>query len=156
MGRRGAIALLLLASTLVAGCAGSQMTSPPSLINEQAPDAGPSPQGYQLSTSEQKYDCKKLAGVMQVRILQIRGYDSRRQASAAARGMQSITTPIFGGSTAEMDPDGQYRKDVAMLKAYNQRLAQKNCNTFDLESDLKGTGLLDAPRPLRPGKKQGK
>lgn len=154
MSRLAAFAFLLTAAALTGGCAGSQMAKPPSLITDQPPAPGTAAgQGYQLSESERKYDCKKLAGVMQVRILQIRGYDSRKKASAAARGMQSVATPVFGGTTAGMDPDGQYRKDLAMLEAYNRRLAEKNCNTFDLATELKGTDLFDMPRPKDPSKK---
>ena len=35
--------------------------------------------GYQLSEDELKFDCKKLTGLMQIRILQMRGYDSEQK-----------------------------------------------------------------------------
>jgi hypothetical protein len=50
--------------------------------------------------------------------------------------MQAVATPIFGGTKEGLDPDGQHRKDLAMLEAYNQQLASKNCKTFNLEAEL--------------------
>jgi hypothetical protein len=76
---------------------------------------------------------------MQIRILQIRGYDSNKKASAAARGIQTWATPIWGGTKEGVDPDTQYRKDVAMLEAYNRQLAAKKCKTFDLDAELNTT-----------------
>ncbi len=62
--------------------------------------------------------------------------------------MQSLTTPIFGGTKEGVDPDGQYRKDRAMLEAYNRQLAVKQCKTFDLDAELaiKSTDVTPAPR----------
>ncbi len=94
---------------------------------------------YQLSEAELKLDCSKLTGTMQIRILQLRGYDTNKQASAAARGLQALATPIFGGTKEGVDPDAQYRRDVAMLEAYNRQLASKKCKTFYLASELAAT-----------------
>jgi hypothetical protein len=142
--------LVLMAATLTCGCAGSQTEQPPSLLTDPALSSNPSPFAYQLNERELKYDCKKLTGVMQVRILQIRDYDPSQKASLAARGVQSVATPIWGGTTAGIDPDGQYRKDLAMLEAYNSRLASKNCKTFDLAAELKSRGPDDMPSPQAP------
>ena len=90
------IAVALLAGAALAGCASTTAEPPPSLISDSPPPA-PATTGaiparagsYQLSAEEQKYDCRKLTGLMQIRILQVRGYDSNRKASMAARGMHS-------------------------------------------------------------------
>ncbi len=60
--------------------------------------------------------------------------------SAAARGVQALTTPICGGTKEGVDPDAQYRKDLAMLEAYNRQLAFQKCKTFDLDAELSATG----------------
>lgn len=148
--RQGALSLLLTAAALACGCASSQSEAPPSLLTDTPQAADAAPPAYQLSERELKYDCKKLAGVMQVRILQIRDYDSSKKTSAVARGMQSVATPIWGGTTAGIDPDAQYRKDLDMLEAYNRQLAAKNCKTFDLDAELKSRGATDMPRPTSP------
>ena len=73
--------------------------------------------------------------------------DGSRDALHAARGVQSVTTPIFGGTTVGIDPDGQYAKDLAMLQAYNDLLAQKQCKTFDLEAELNRSDTKATPTP---------
>ena len=104
--------------------------------------------GYQLSEEELKFDCKKLTGTMQIRILQMRGYDTNKKTSTVARSLQSLTTPIFGGTKEGVDPDGQYVKDRAMLEAYNRQLGVKQCKTFDLDAELaiKSTDVTPTPR----------
>lgn len=143
MRRLRARAVAAVTSALACGCAGAPVDTQPSLVGDAPPSAssdivtGTVPaSGYQLSENELKLDCRKLTGLMQIRILQIRGYDSSKKTSAAARGMQSLATPIWGGTKEGIDPDGQYRRDRAMLEAYNQRLADKHCKTFDLEAEL--------------------
>ena len=135
-----------IASAVVCGCAGAPADTKPNLVNDIPPAAetgvvtGALPTtGYQLTEDEQKYDCRKLTGLMQIRILQVRGYDSNKKTSIAARGMQALTTPIFGGTKEGVDPDAQYRRDVAMLEAYNRQLASKQCKTFDLAAELAAT-----------------
>jgi hypothetical protein len=104
---------------------------------------------YQMSEQELKYDCKKLTGTMQIRILQIRDYETSKKTSTLARTAQAVATPIWGGTTVGIDPDGQYRKDLAMLQAYNQRLADKRCKTFDLAAELQSRGAHDMPAPTQ-------
>jgi hypothetical protein len=143
-----AFGLMLMASAFACGCASTSGDHPPSLVSESPLAGDAPPSAYQLSEREQKYDCKKLTGVMQVRLLQVRDYEQSSKPTLAARGMQTVATPIWGGTTTGMDPDGQHRKDLAMLQAYNAQLAAKNCKTFDLDAELKGRGLLDMPRPV--------
>ncbi|KAB2939988.1 MAG: hypothetical protein K8F92_09770 [Hyphomicrobium sp.] len=143
-----------LASALVCGCAGAPVETKPNLVNDLPPPSdggvvtGALPTaGYQLSEEELKYDCRKLTGLMQIRILQVRGYDSNKKASIAARGMQSLATPVFGGTKEGLDPDAQYRKDLAVLEAYNRQLANKQCKTFDLAAELAATAdVTPTPR----------
>ena len=107
---------------------------------------------YQLSSGEQALDCKKLKGRMKVRILQVRDYEDRGKATIVARTMQSAATPIFGGPSYGTNPEGDYRKDLAMLEAYNKRLAEKNCKTLDLKAELSAPVRKTAPTPLPPSK----
>ncbi|MEI9899500.1 MAG: hypothetical protein WDN31_04450 [Hyphomicrobium sp.] len=148
-----------MASALVCGCANAPADIKPNLVSDTPPAAadlttGTLPaSGYQLSEEELKYDCRKLTGMMQIRILQVRGYDSNKKASAAARSVQSLATPIWGGTKEGVDPDAQHRKDLAMLEAYNQRLATKQCKSFDLAAELAATDdATPSPRNKPPGK----
>jgi len=145
--------LLLIAGACLAGCAAGPGEAPPSLINDSMPaSTAPAPAAYQLSPQELGYSCKKLTGVMQVRILQVRRYDPAENPTMAARSVQGVATPIFGGTTVGIDPAGQHQRDLAMLEAYNGQLARKNCKTFDIAAELKKTDPLDTPQPTVPAR----
>lgn len=106
---------------------------------------------YKLSAEELGYDCKRLAGRMQVRLLEARSYDPSQKSSALSRGMQSATKPVVGlllgkASGYSADPDTNHANDIAMLRAYNARLAAKGCRTYDLDAEL-GPG----PKSTLPG-----
>lgn len=152
-----ALIVAALVGALVCGCAGGPADTKPNLVSDvPAPSSsmvtGSLPgSGYQLSGEELKHDCSKLTGLMQIRILQMRGYDSNKKASAAARGMQAFATPIWGGTKEGVDPEGQHRKDLAMLEAYNQRLAEKRCKTFNLAAELAATSDT-TPTPVSTSK----
>lgn len=154
--RLRAMVVVPLASALVCGCASAPADIKPNLVSDTPTPGGvvtgalPSG-GYQLSDDELKFDCKKLTGTMQIRILQMRGYDSNKKASAAARGIQTWATPIWGGTKEGVDPDAQYQKDLAMLEAYNRQLAAKKCKTFDLATEL-NTKTDTTPQPHDPAK----
>jgi hypothetical protein len=144
------------AATPSPASAGASTTAPTTTATVIAPPAPPAAASattpvaagdYQLSEQELKYECKKLTGIMQIRILQIRDYDPKKQTSAVARNAQALATPIFGGTTVGTDPAGQYRKDRAMLEAYNRRLAEKKCKTYDLAAALQSSPQHEVPRP---------
>lgn len=111
----------------------------------------PAEGSYQLTAAERDMDCRTLTGRMAVRIMQLRDYENRHQASLVSRAIQSTTSPVFfGGSSAGLDPDGRYRRDRAQLVAYNGLLAEKQCANFDLDAELK-PGAKEPPR-TRPSK----
>jgi len=144
----------VVASVLACGCASKNVDAPPNLVSDIPPPSDGlttgalQGSGYQLSEEELKFDCKKLTGTMQIRILQMRGYDTNKKTSTVARSLQSLTTPIFGGTKEGVDPDGQYLKDRAMLEAYNRQLGVKQCKTFNLDAELaiKSTDVTPTPR----------
>lgn len=105
---------------------------------------------YVLSAAEEKLDCKKLTGTMQVRILQLRDGDKIGPGSTAAQLMQGAAAPIFGGTTYGSSPAAERARDLAMLDAYNKRLVEKGCPSYDLKSAMSGT---ETPRPTVPGSK---
>jgi hypothetical protein len=150
--KRAKIGMAVL-TALLGGCASAQVGSGTPLAAQGPPPTagmvtgGIQPAGYQLSKEEEKYDCRKLTGTMQIRILQIRGQQSQNRASVVARSLQSLATPIFGGSKEGVDPDAQYARDRAMLEAYNRQLASKRCPTFDLDTELAETRNEVTPTP---------
>jgi hypothetical protein len=122
-------------------------------VAQETPKSGPSGTAvghYELSKAELALDCRKLTGKMQIRILQIRDYVQRAKTSTVSRLAQQGLTPIYGGTQYGADPDAQYRRDLAMLYAYNRQLAAKKCNTFDLDAELKPQPIEHTPRPVGP------
>jgi len=157
--------LLLLAAALLPGCAGADSAAlapaAPATTAEQkaaipaaAPPAtaapGLQPDGtYVLNRSELALNCKKLAGRTVVRILQIRDYELSRKTSFASRQAQKIVTPVFGGTGYGADPDADYRRDRAIVEAYNRRLAEKRCKSFDLVKELQPKPAAESPELVR-------
>ena len=135
------LSVILLA--LLAGCAGASSPISTSAADPAAPAAAGA-----LSAEDQALDCGKLTGRMQVRLLQLRGYRDRNKASGIARTMQQVATPVFGGTSAGTDPDGRYAADVATLRAYNARLAELKCPTYDLEKELAAKPSDPTPQPV--------
>ena len=147
--RIGTLGAALMTAIIASACAGTPVEKIPSLISDATSDGGDDGT-YVLSPQELAYSCKQLTGTMQVRILQVRSYNAQNDPTLAARGMQIVATPLFGGTTTGINPQGQHRRDLAMLEAYNRRLAAKNCKTFDLEAELRKTDPADTPRPSVP------
>ncbi len=143
-----------LAALLLGACA-----SQTGVVASPAPTATPVAEtvtrlpsaSYQLKPEELALDCKKLTGRMAVRIVQIRDFASRSQSTSLSRGLQTAMKPAFGGLGEGADPGGRYARDRAMLEAYNQRLAEKNCANFDLDAEL-DPNAKEPPR-TRPLKK---
>lgn len=106
---------------------------------------------YQLTPADLALDCKKLTGRMAVRIVQIRDYRTRAQTTLVSRTIQSSTATVLGGSLEGTDPDGRYARDRAQLEAYNRRLAEKDCPSFDLDAAL-DPNAKDPPTTRRAAK----
>ncbi|CAA2138654.1 hypothetical protein HYPP_01066 [Hyphomicrobium sp. ghe19] len=107
-------------------------------------------------TPDDKLNCKQISGRMQVRILQLRGFADRKQASGLARGIQAGMAATFGNLSHGTDPQGAYAEDIKSLQAYNQRLVAMGCKSYDLDSELNKTDLLATPSPTIPAPKKKK
>jgi hypothetical protein len=147
----------------LAGCASqsASMMPPSAMITQTGSNPGaetvsalPPPgtaDGYQLTASELDLNCKQLTGRTAVRIVQLRDYASRAKTTALSRSIQGASSTMLGGTMAGVDPDGRYVKDRAMLAAYNKRLVEKNCPSFDLETEL-DPSATEPPRVRMPDK----
>ena len=102
---------------------------------------------YNLNEEELALDCKRLTGRMQVRILQIRDYDTSTKGTMFSRLLQSATTTIIGGTKEGASPSDRYVHDRAVLEAYNRQLAAKGCPMFDLDAELKPKPVNETPAP---------
>lgn len=144
----------------VAACVGAcssgtaQVAEPSPIRADLLPQIGPKVAArdanatYQLSADELKLDCKKLNGKMQVRILQVRDQRERTLTSKTAQAIQSTVVPVFGGSPYGANPGDDFKRDKAMLEAYNAQLAAKNCPTYNLETELQPRSIRDTPQPV--------
>lgn len=156
--------LLVIIGALLPACAGVDSAAlapaPPAAAAEQSaarpasapttPAPGLQPDGtYILSPSELALNCKKLAGRTVVRILQIRDYEFSQKTSFASRQAQKIAAPVFGGTSYGADPDADYRRDRAMVEAYNRRLAEKRCKSFDLMKELQPKPAAESPQLVK-------
>jgi hypothetical protein len=140
--------LVLLASCTSSLPEGGAPGTAPAAPSAGATGALPS-ESYVLSAEELALSCRKLTGRMQVRILQIRDYEQRPKPSPVSRLAQRAATSLHGGSRHEVDPDGEYRRDRAVLEAYNRRLAEKKCKTFDLSAELRPKSVRETPTPTK-------
>jgi hypothetical protein len=122
-----------------------------SLLGSAMARAGDATSTYTLTREELALDCGKLTGRIAVRIRQLRSARADAPTSMVGRGLQSVTAPLIGGTKHGIDRAGDEARDLAMLKAYNARLAEKRCPTFDLAADL-APGNTALPRPVRPAK----
>lgn len=157
MRRLGRVAFMLTMASLCAAAspvlgADSPKISPTIIPSFNMPDLSAANSAYKLSPEELAYDCKKLTGHVRIRIRQLRSTRADTKTSGIARGMQHAATPIVGGTMRGIDPDGDNARDLAMLKVYNGRLAERSCPAFDLER-LLAPGNTDEPLPAPKAKK---
>lgn len=142
--------LPLAASLLVAGCGTVGETigtiSPAAKLKDPAETAAiqPLPAGYKLTEAELKLDCPKITGQMRVRIATMRGDYAGQSGTFTSRTIQSVTTPVFGGTARGSNPIRELQQDRARLEALNKRLVEKSCNPLDLDAELRG----EPPAPM--------
>ncbi|MEZ5899752.1 MAG: hypothetical protein R3D51_09680 [Hyphomicrobiaceae bacterium] len=101
--------------------------------------------GYQLSPEEQEYDCKRLAGHLQIRILELRSRLSDTQTSQLSRSLNTVGSATMGGSSFGLDPKSDRARDVAQIRAYNDELVTKHCRSFDLAKAITGDDMPPSP-----------
>lgn len=91
---------------------------------------------YVLSTSEKGLDCKQTTGSMLITIARLKDKIQRERPSDLSTNLKSAVVPIYGGSTYNMDPDGEMAREKAKLRAYNGHLREKGCRQLDVEAEL--------------------
>ncbi len=127
----------------LAGCAGNVASGG---------DAGLLPQGYSLSAEEKALDCRRLTGRIQVRLLALRGDEYKVQPSATAQSMRSATSAALGTDTAK-NAAVRTSTDRPVLDAYNTRLVELGCPSFDIGKELEARPSAPTPFPTVPAKK---
>ena len=110
------------------------------------------PQTYTLSAEEKALDCRRLTGRVQVRLLALRGEDYKAQPSAAAQSMRSATSAALGTNTAK-NAATRTATDRPVLDAYNARLVELGCPSFDIGKELEARPSAPTPYPTMPARK---
>jgi hypothetical protein len=62
----------------------------------------------------------------------------------------------FGNLSHGVDPQGEHDDDIKALQAYNQRLVELGCKSYDLKSELNETDPHQTPTPTVPAPKKKK
>jgi hypothetical protein len=149
--------VVLATAVALSACAGSSehpdaslataaASRPPTPVSAAA--IPPAAAGYKLTAAEEKLDCPKLTGQMKVRIANMRANVAQGSGTNTSRAIQSVATPVFGGTTRGLDPAADLAMDRAKLEAFNKRLAERKCKTLDLDAELRG----EAPPATAPAK----
>jgi len=125
--------------------------SPTAIPSFTLPDVSASNSAYSMTPEDLAFDCKKLTGIIRVRIRQMRSASGDSGSSQLARGLQYATRPVTVGTNRGIDPAGDSARDLAQISAYNKRLTEKNCPAFDLAKEL-APGNTAPPAPIRAAK----
>ncbi len=104
---------------------------------------------YVLSAEEQALDCRRLNGRLQVRILELRGEEFKTQPTAVSSGMRSVTSTVLLTGTAA-NADERRARNRPMLEAYNRRLGELGCPSYDLTKELAARPSAPSPSPTIP------
>ena len=159
-------AVLLVSALALAACAAAMPGyEPPSkhnqhrLANAGSVSGGLQPDGtYALSDDELKFDCKRLMGATQIKILQLRHRALRPEPSTASRWIGGTTDSVgrgvdkvLGKSPGPSVTAEEFTRERAHLEALNRALASRNCGSFNLAAELKPEKGSEMPTPI--GKK---
>jgi hypothetical protein len=126
----------------------SRKTIAPTIIpNFNQPDLSAKNSAYTLTAEDQKLDCKKLSGHIQIRIRQLRSTSVDKPTSGLSRTLQQAATPFVAGTTRGINPHGDNARDLGMIQAFNGQLKAKGCQAFNLDADL-APGATHTPRPI--------
>ncbi|MDX2306771.1 MAG: hypothetical protein NW216_00875 [Hyphomicrobium sp.] len=111
--------------------------------NPFAPAAGPLP----LVTEEERaFDCDRINGRMQVRILAMRGAEHKSGASDFSNSTRTVLGNVPGNAAAS-GAEARTGAERAKLDALNALLAEKGCPTYDLEKELAQRPSAAPPEP---------
>ncbi|MGE5267649.1 MAG: hypothetical protein ACM3L9_09820 [Deltaproteobacteria bacterium] len=133
----------LLSAVALAGCAGTGSAGGAQLIDG----------AYSLSEEEKALDCKRLTGRIQVRLLSLRGEEYKVQPSEVSQSMRTATSTAMGTDTAK-NAAARAASDRPMLEAYNKRLVELGCPSFDISKELAARPSAPTPLPTIPAQKR--
>ncbi|MFN3744231.1 MAG: hypothetical protein ACK4TL_05945 [Hyphomicrobiaceae bacterium] len=108
---------------------------------------------YIPTATERAYTCRRLTGVIQLKIQQVRDAEAHPPGGLVA----SLTSKSTPRHTATGAPAAAYSEDRARLIALNNLMIEKNCGRFDLDAALR-PGNTETPQligaPAKSSKKR--
>ena len=145
--------LSLIAATLfaVGGCASSTTTVQNGTIAPEPTYSGT----YTLTAEEAKLDCARLTGRLQVRLLALRGAEYKVGPSGTSQAVRYVTSTATGTDTAAYAAT-RAATDRPVLEAYNKRLVDLGCASFDLDKELAARPSAPSPSPTIPAPAKSK
>jgi hypothetical protein len=149
--------LAALAAAGLGGCAAGALSQgyvgadSGAITTAAGPSATDAPSAAPASADEAEADCKRMAGKVQLRLLEVRSGMSPEESSIVSRSIQTAGS-VLGGSTRGLNPETSLAHQVAELETANAQLAERNCRSFDIAKAL--TGEETVPAATIPPKKQ--
>lgn len=139
--------LAVLSAAGLGGCAAGALSQGHTGTDTSAitTAAGPSDSvtAEPASAEDAEADCKRLAGKVQLRLLEVRSGMSPEESSIVSRSIQTAGT-LVGGSARGLDTSPSLAREVAELEAANKQLAERNCRSFDIAKALTGEETVPA------------
>ena len=141
------IMLYIAFASVVSGCASSGIVSDiqTSTVPRQLANDGT----YRLTAEDKALPCSKINGRIQLRILHLRHLEHGEKPSQISQSMRQTTNSIGVWSAPDSSAPQTRARDLALLEAYNRRLAELNCPTFDIKADLANRDINHIPSPKR-------
>jgi hypothetical protein len=127
------------------------IASAKSAAEPQAPAVLATDGTYVPSSKEQSLSCRRLTGVVQIKIQQVRDIEAHPTTGLVT----TITSTATPRHTAAGQPSAAYSEERAKLIALNKLMADKKCGQFDLEAAL-APGNTKTPEPIYPDGKRPK
>jgi hypothetical protein len=109
---------------------------------------------YVLSAKERGLSCRRLTGVLQIKILQYRSDVSGAPTSTIATVTEAAVAKPMAGGRVKPDSENEHARDRARLVALNELMIEKKCGRFDLATALDPANSA-TPELIKPeGKKK--
>lgn len=106
---------------------------------------------YVPTRAERDYTCRRLKGVMQLKIQQVRDAEANPPSGLIA----SLTSGTSPRHTTAGTSGSAYSEERARLITLNDLMTEKNCGRFDFDAALKA-GNTETPEPVGAPSKTGR
>ena len=111
---------------------------------------------YTPTAKERGFSCRRLTGVLQIKIQQFRAEASRQPTSRVTTATGAAMAKPMAGGRVKPDTESEHARDRARLAALNELMIEKKCGRFDLATALDPANAA-APELIKPeGKKEKK